>query len=103
MLQLTNIVAGRYVFKLTVFDAQGLSNRDTVSVIVHPDPLLLNLVEMTFTTTVTVLNQAEILSLQQKMILLLGNNMKVIIRDLRMDARTDEAILIFYVEQVVNY
>lgn len=101
-LQLTNIVAGRYVFKLTVADAQGLSNSDTVSVIVHPDPLLMNLVEMTFTTGVAVLTQAEILSLQQKLILLLGNNMKVILRDLRTEPKTGEAILIFYVEQVVN-
>lgn len=47
--KITNIVAGRYVFKLTVTDAQGLTSSDSVSVIVHPDPLLMNLVELTFT------------------------------------------------------
>lgn len=102
ILQITNIVAGRYVFKLTVYDAQGLSSSDTVSVIVHPDPLLFNLVEITFTVGVSALTEAEVISLQQKLVLLLGNNMKLIVRDLRMEQKTGEAILIFYVEQVVS-
>lgn len=101
-LQLTNIVAGRYIFKLTVTDGQGLSNSDTVSIIVHPDPLLLNLVEITFTVGVSALTEAEIQSLQQKLVLLLGNNMKLIVRELRQEQKTGEAILIFYVEQVVS-
>lgn len=62
----------------------------------------MNLVEMTFTTGVTALTQSEIVSLQQKLILLLGNNIKVILRELRMEQKTGEAILIFYAEQVVN-
>ena len=36
VLQLANIVAGRYVFTLTVSDAEGLTNSDTASVIVKP-------------------------------------------------------------------
>ena len=87
---------------MTVTDAQGLSSSDTVSVIVHPDPLLMNLVEITFTAGVSVLTEAEVQSLQQKLVLLLGNNIKLIVRDLRMEQKTGEAILIFYVEQVVN-
>lgn len=35
-LQLTDVVAGRYVFRLKVTDDQGLSSEDTVSVIVKP-------------------------------------------------------------------
>lgn len=35
-LQLTDIVPGRYVFRLKVTDDQGLSSEDTVSVIVKP-------------------------------------------------------------------
>ena len=87
---------------MTVTDAQGLSSSDTVSVIVHPDPLLMNLVEITFTAGVSVLTEAEVQSLQQKLVLLLGNDIKLIVRDLRMEQKTGEAILIFYVEQVVN-
>lgn len=100
--QITNIVAGRYIFKLTVTDGQGLSHSDVVSIIVHPDPLLLNLVEITFTVGVSALTEAEIQSLQQKLMLLLGNNMKLIVRNLRQEQKTGEAILIFYVEQVVS-
>ena len=36
VLQLANIVAGRYVFTLTVTDAEGLEDSDTASVIVKP-------------------------------------------------------------------
>lgn len=68
----------------------------------HPDPLLVNLVEITFTIGVSALTDAEVLSLQQKLVLLLGNNIKLIVRDLRMEPKTSEAILIFYVEQVVR-
>lgn len=90
---------GRYVFVLTVTDAQGLSANDTVSIIVHPDPLIMHLVEITFGIGVTALTQAEVLSLEQKLELLLGNNMKLIARDLRVEPKTGEAILVFYVER----
>lgn len=100
--QITNIVAGRYVFKLTVTDAQGLMGTDTVSIIVHEDPLVMNLVELTVTVGVTVLTQAEIESLQQKMMLLLGDNVKLRVRDLRVEQKTGEAVLVFYVEKMVR-
>lgn len=58
--------------------------------------------EITFTVGVSALAEAEVLSLQQKLVLLLGNNMNLIVRDLRMEQKTGEAILIFYVEQVVR-
>lgn len=62
----------------------------------------MNLIEITFTTSVTVLSQEEMTSLQQKLVLLLGNNMKLFVRDIRMEEKTGKAILIFYVEQVVS-
>lgn len=68
----------------------------------HPDPLLLTLVEITFNVGVSALTEAEIQSLQQKLVLLLGNNMRLIVRDLRQEQKTSEAILIFFVEQVVS-
>lgn len=101
-LQITNIVAGRYVFKLTVTDGQGLIGTDTVSIIVHEDPQLKNLVELTFTVGVTALTQAEMESLQQKLMLLLDDNTKLHVRDLRMEQKTGEAVLVFYVEKTVS-
>lgn len=58
--------------------------------------------EITFTVGVSALTEAEVLSLQQKLVLLLGNNMNLIVRELRKEQKTGEAILIFYVEQVVS-
>ncbi|XP_064651810.1 dyslexia-associated protein KIAA0319-like protein isoform X2 [Lineus longissimus] len=46
ILQVTNIVAGRYVFILKVTDADGLNNIDTASIIVRQDKEIKNLVEV---------------------------------------------------------
>lgn len=97
---MTNIVPGRYVFKLTVSDSQGLTGTDTVSIIVHSDPMVMNLVELTFTISVSVLTQSEIESLTQKLKLLLGDNVVLHIRDLIVDEKTNEAVLVFYAENV---
>ena len=98
--KITNIVPGRFVFKLTVADAQGLTSSDTVSIIVHADPMLLNLMEITFTVGVSLLTESEVESLKQKLVLLIGENTKLVTRELRSDEKTGEAILVFYVEKV---
>ncbi|XP_021701542.1 dyslexia-associated protein KIAA0319-like protein [Aedes aegypti] len=100
VLILTNIVPGRYVFKLTVTDGQGLSGSDTVSVIVHPDPLVMSLVELTLTMEATVLTQSELDSLQQKLVLLIGdNNARLHVRDLKIEHKTGQVVIVFYVEK----
>uniref|UniRef100_A0A182QFI0 MANSC domain-containing protein n=1 Tax=Anopheles farauti TaxID=69004 RepID=A0A182QFI0_9DIPT len=100
VLMLTNIVTGRYVFKLTVYDGQGLSASDTVSIIVHPDPLLMNLVEVTITTEATVLTATELDSIEQKLTLLIGDNMaKLHVRELKVEPRTGQVVIVFYVER----
>ncbi|XP_050397494.1 dyslexia-associated protein KIAA0319 isoform X1 [Patella vulgata] len=52
VLQLVNLVAGRYIFSLTVVDSEGLSNSDSASVIVKEDPNRLNALEMLLDTDV---------------------------------------------------
>uniref|UniRef100_A0A336KZH6 CSON002553 protein n=1 Tax=Culicoides sonorensis TaxID=179676 RepID=A0A336KZH6_CULSO len=94
--KLTNVVPGRYVFKLTVSDAQGLSSSDTVSIFVNPDPLALNLVELTLTMEANSLMQSELDYLLQKVNLLLGDDIKVTVRDLKIDQKTGKLIAIFY-------
>ena len=37
VLQLVNLVAGQYIFTLTVKDSEGLSSKDTASVVVKGD------------------------------------------------------------------
>lgn len=46
ILMVTDIVPGRYVFKLKVTDDQGLSSEDTVSVIVKPGNCVIELLEL---------------------------------------------------------
>ncbi|XP_046375648.2 dyslexia-associated protein KIAA0319-like protein [Haliotis rufescens] len=46
VLQLSNVVAGRYMFKLSVVDAAGLSSSDSASVIVKEDPHKGDLIEL---------------------------------------------------------
>lgn len=59
-LQLTNIVPGHYVFKLTVTDDQGLTGTDTVHITVHGDKLMMNLVEVILTAQSTSLSQEQV-------------------------------------------
>lgn len=88
------------MFKLTVTDGQGLSGTDTVSVIVHPDPLVMNLVELTLTMEAIVLTQSELDSLQQKLVLLIGDNTAQLhIRELKIEHRTGQVVIVFYVEK----
>lgn len=94
---------GRYVFKLTVTDDQGLTGTDTVSIIVHPDPMLLNMVAITLSVGVSVLTQSELESLEQKLLLLLGDNTNLQVRDLMTEHKTGEAVLVFYVEKTVSF
>ncbi|XP_064597455.1 dyslexia-associated protein KIAA0319-like protein [Liolophura sinensis] len=46
VLQITNVIAGRYVFVLEVTDTEGLTQTDTASVTVKPDPHALDVVEL---------------------------------------------------------
>lgn len=60
------------------------------------------MVELTLTMGVSALTQQEIDSLEQKLILLLGDNTKLHVRDLKMEQKTGEAVLVFFVEKTVN-
>lgn len=90
-------MSGRYVFKLTVSDEQGLTSSDTASVFVHPDPMLLNLVQLTLPMNISMLTHSALNTIVQKIGLLMGD-MKIRVRELQHDSRTNAAILVFYVE-----
>ncbi len=60
VLKLTNIVAGRYIYKLTVMDEQGLTGSQTVKINILEDPLELNLVEVILTAKASNLTQQEV-------------------------------------------
>ncbi|CAD1471833.1 unnamed protein product [Heterotrigona itama] len=99
ILMLTDIVPGRYVFRLKVTDDQGLSSEDTVSVIVKPDPQLLNLVELTLNIGANMLTVSQKNSLVVKLQMLLRDEASIIVRNLRAEPHTGRAVLIFYVDK----
>ncbi|KAL0116040.1 hypothetical protein PUN28_011119 [Cardiocondyla obscurior] len=99
ILMLTDVVPGRYVFRLKVTDDQGLSGEDTVSVIVKPDPQLLHLVELTLNIGASMLTVSKKDSLVVKLQMLLRDEASIVVRNLRTEPHTGKAILVFYVER----
>lgn len=59
-LQLTGTVAGTYKYKLTVSDEQGLTGFEVVTINVHEDELIMNLVEVVLTAQASNLRQQEV-------------------------------------------
>ncbi|XP_039275783.1 dyslexia-associated protein KIAA0319-like [Nilaparvata lugens] len=97
-LMLTNVVAGRYVFRLRVTDDQGEWSEDTVSVIVKQDPYLYHLVELTLNIEAARLTKAQSDSVIMKLGLLLHDAASLVVRSLRADVATGRAVLVFYVQ-----
>lgn len=80
LLQLTDLVVGRYVFNLTVYDEQGLSDTDIVSFVVKSDPKLYYLVEITLEEDVKVLKEAQYETLKGKLALLVQDGTQLQVR-----------------------
>ncbi|XP_054007146.1 dyslexia-associated protein KIAA0319 isoform X1 [Hylaeus anthracinus] len=99
ILMLTDIIPGRYLFRLKVTDDQGLSSEDTVSVIVKPDPQLLHLVELILNIGANMLTVSQKNSLVVKLQMLLRDEASIVVRNLKVEPRTGKAVLIFYVEK----
>lgn len=59
----------------------------------------MSLVELTLTMEATVLTQTELDSLQQKLVLLIGDNTRVHIRDLKIEHKTGQVVIVFYVDK----
>ncbi|XP_046753459.1 dyslexia-associated protein KIAA0319 isoform X2 [Diprion similis] len=99
ILMLSDVVPGRYVFRLKVSDDQGLSSEDTVSVIVKPDTRLLNLVELTLNIEARLLTKSQNDSLVVKLQMLLHDEANIVVRNIRAEPRTGRAVLVFYVNK----
>lgn len=98
VLILTDVTPGVYIFNLTVFDEQGLSDTDTVALTVRNDPMLYNLVEITLNYNVNHLTEAQYTSLKGKLALLVKDGTKLLVRGMKPVRGTDMAQITFYVE-----
>ncbi|PZC78905.1 hypothetical protein B5X24_HaOG217099 [Helicoverpa armigera] len=99
VLMLTNIEAGRYVYELTVTDDQGESDKDTVSVQVKPDPLEMNLMELTLNVPISTFTQSQLDSLVQKMTLLLKDDIRVNVTEVHGQIDSGNTQLIFFLSE----
>ncbi|XP_026726314.1 dyslexia-associated protein KIAA0319 [Trichoplusia ni] len=99
VLMLTNIEAGRYVFELTVTDDQGESDKDTVSVQVKPDPLEMNLMELTLNIPISTFTQGQLDSLVQKLTLLLKDDIRVNVTQVHGQIDSGNTQLIFFLSE----
>ncbi|KRT81386.1 hypothetical protein AMK59_5285, partial [Oryctes borbonicus] len=98
VLILTDVTFGKYVFNLTVFDEQGLSDTDTVTVTVKPNPKLYYLIDMVVDTDVQHLTEAQYSTLQGKLALLVQDGTKLQVQYMKVQVGTNKPIITFYTE-----
>jgi len=107
VLQLTNLVSGRYIFTLEVQDAEGLSSTDTASLIVKPDEMAEDLVEIYLDADLDTFTQAHKKNLQNHLALLLHKpgqegEQEVVIEHLDNLANAKEVRVTFYVRTTIR-
>ncbi|KAJ8931838.1 hypothetical protein NQ314_015235, partial [Rhamnusium bicolor] len=98
VLMLTDVTVGKYIFNLTVYDEQGLSDTDSVTFIVKSDPKLFYLVEITIDVDAKSLTEAQYNSLKGKLALLVKDGSTLQVRSVRPEVGSGKAMLTFYVE-----
>ncbi|XP_063984178.1 dyslexia-associated protein KIAA0319 isoform X2 [Diachasmimorpha longicaudata] len=99
VLMISDVLPGRYVFKLKVTDDDGFFSEDIASVIVKPDPQLSHLVELTLNIEAHSLTESQKDSLVLKLQMLLREEVVIVMRDVRAEQRTGRARLVFYVQE----
>ncbi|XP_063407043.1 dyslexia-associated protein KIAA0319-like protein isoform X6 [Mytilus trossulus] len=71
VLQLVNMVSGRYTFKLTVLDAEGLSSSDSASVLIRDNPHQEDMIELDIDTDIRQFTEKDKENLQSQLLLML--------------------------------
>ena len=98
--QLTNLVPGRYVFRLTVTDDQGLSDYDVATLLVRADPRRLDAVTLTLASDAAAFTEGELTTLRDQIRLLLHQpgsvDVSVHMDDVVVDPRSGHPVLQFY-------
>ncbi|KAK9883051.1 hypothetical protein WA026_001259 [Henosepilachna vigintioctopunctata] len=98
VLIITDIAVGRYIFNLTVFDKQGLSDTDSVTINVKRDPKLFYLIESVVDVDANYLTEAQYAILKGKFALLVPDGYKMIFRNVEAERGVGRAKITFYVE-----
>ncbi|CAG7680973.1 unnamed protein product [Allacma fusca] len=95
ILQLTSLVPGKYVFKLTVKDEQGLASEDVATLNVKEDPLKKDLIEIVIDIRMDSLKEADLEKFLHQMSFLLHDTQLVFDR-MQSQLNTENAVLILH-------
>ncbi|XP_052763495.1 dyslexia-associated protein KIAA0319-like protein [Mya arenaria] len=107
VLQLVNLVAGRYVFTLNVVDGEGLSSSDKASLVVKEDPHKKDLMELELEADITTFTQDNKEKLEGQLTLLLPRQpeegeTRIDIQTISMDTKTGNLRVLFYAMNVLR-
>ncbi|CAG2163622.1 unnamed protein product [Oppiella nova] len=101
VLRLTNLIAGRYLFKLTVADNQGAQASEVVSLIVKPSPGVMDEIELILNTDIKAFTSDQMSMVLKRLELLLsdtdGQPIKVQLIKLDTTTHSRRVILVFTV------
>lgn len=98
ILILTDVTVGTYIFNLTVYDEQGLSDTDQVTFIVKNDPKLFYLVEIVLNVYSNYLTESQYNTLKGKLALLTNDGTKLQVRNVQSERGNGKTKITFYVE-----
>jgi len=101
VLYLVNLVPGQYIFNLKIWDDQGKSSEDAISIHVKDNPQKKNVIQAVLEANMTSLTQNQVLHFSQGVNLLLKTDEsepKVKILNIIQQQNTNFAILQFHVE-----
>ncbi|KAI2798971.1 hypothetical protein BLOT_012592 [Blomia tropicalis] len=105
ILRLTNLVSGRYLFKLTVTDAHGATSSDVASLIVRPSPDMLDQIELVLNNDVQSFTYDQQCNIYQRLEdFLSGQGRSITIEPIKVDkTRERRTILIFVARDMNNH
>nr|CAH0104636.1 unnamed protein product [Daphnia galeata] len=93
---LTNLVPGKYVFRLTVTDTQGLSDHDVATLIIHSNPRELDVVAITLRSDPRSFTDRELTAIREQIALLLHQqgsvNININIDDVMIEPKSGHGV-----------
>jgi len=88
ILRLTNLIIGRYLFKLTVTDSQGSSSSDVASLIVKPSADMNDEIEIILNSDIKTFTSDQEMTVLKRLELLLSEGESIKVQLLKLDATT---------------
>lgn len=88
VLRLTNLIIGRYLFRLTVTDSQGSQSSDVASLIVKPSPDMSDQIELVLNSDVRSFTSDQEVTVLKRLELLINDGQPIKVQLIKVDATT---------------